>query len=435
MIEKIVQYLSDKKILILGFGAEGQSTYRFLRAQMPELHLTIADKNINLSHKNNKNTDYLLGEQPPEYHDNFDVIIKSPGVPFKEKTTGELTSQLDLFLRFTEAKTIGITGTKGKSTTSSLLNKMLAKQGVNTLLAGNIGIPFFDCLNKITADTVPVLELSSYQLERVTKSPHIALFLNIYEEHSDFHGAFDNYVDSKLNIARFQSQGDFFIYNAESADIIAEKLPERDGAKRIVTHIDDTLKSSLEGRKLHGDHNLANIAAALEVCRLFGPVDMRVLNAARQFGGLPHRMEYVGNYGGINYYDDVIATIPQATISCINALREQHGRVDTLIVGGKDRGVDLSELIAFLRDGDIVKNVVCIPTTGAHIAKMLDGGDINVHYAADMAQAVAMAKKITPKNGICVLSPAASSYDFYKDFNEKGDDFRRLLRFKTLELI
>ena len=223
MIKKLLEYLNDKRILILGFGKEGESTYKLLRKYFPEKNLFIADKNMNLLVDKNMNLlvdkielvedPYLevsLGENYLNGIEEYDLIIKAPGISLKdvnlEKINNKITSQLELFLEFVDVYTIGITGTKGKSTTSSVMYKVLLDQDKDVFLLGNIGEPIFNSIEEMKKDSIVVVELSSHALEFVKRSPNIAILLDIYEEHLDHYKSFERYIEAKFNVAKFQKE-------------------------------------------------------------------------------------------------------------------------------------------------------------------------------------------------------------------------------------
>lgn len=206
----------NKKVLILGFGREGMSTYRFLRNMYPDMHLTIADKKkIKLD---DKNVTLICGDSYMDSLNDFDIVMKSPGIAFLDvdiKDGTLVTCQTDLFLKFAPCRKVGITGSKGKTTTSTLIYDMLKEGGFDARLIGNIGVPVLEDINTVTPETIAVIEMSSHQLEFTTSSPEVAVLTNIYEEHLDhYRDGFRGYVNAKLNIVRRQKEGDTFIYNA-----------------------------------------------------------------------------------------------------------------------------------------------------------------------------------------------------------------------------
>jgi len=219
----------NKKVLILGFGREGMSTYRFLRNMYPDMHLTIADKNeIKLD---DKNVTLICGDSYMDSLNDFDIVMKSPGIAFLDvdiKDGTLVTCQTDLFLKFAPCRKVGITGSKGKTTTSTLIYDMLKEGGFDARLIGNIGVPVLEDINTVTPETIAVIEMSSHQLEFTTSSPEVAVLTNIYEEHLDhYRGGFRGYVNAKLNIVRRQKESDTFEKGQQKQVIFAYKCASR----------------------------------------------------------------------------------------------------------------------------------------------------------------------------------------------------------------
>ena len=448
MITKLLNYLENKKILILGFGKEGESTYKLLRNNFPEKSLFIADKNMNLLAEKielieDPYVEVSLGENYLNGIEEYDLIIKAPGISLKDIDLSDfeekIKSQLELFLEFVDVYTIGITGTKGKSTTSSLMYKVLCDQEKNAFLLGNIGEPIFNSIEEISNESIVVLELSSHALEFVNKSPNIAILLDIYEEHLDHYKSFEKYIEAKYNVAKFQEKDDFFIYNYDNENMkkFGYKYKESDYAvsmqsipqtqNRVYLENDHIyfngkeLMSIKEEMNLKGIHNMNNIMFILSVCEILNLDILEAINSIKDFKPLEHRMEFVSTINGISYYNDSIATIPASTINAVNAL----GNVNTILVGGNDRGVDLSDLINFLRNHETINNIICLPKTGEFIKEELKESSKNVKYFEDLQSAVKYAKEITKENTICLLSPAASSYGYFKNFEERGKLFKK----------
>lgn len=232
MIKELINYLKDKKILILGFGLEGQSTYKFIREYLKEKTIHISDKEENFEKKSellkqDKNVICISGEKYLDNLEKYDVIIKAPGISFMNldisKFTSKITSQLELLLEFFDVYTIGITGTKGKSTTSTLIYEVLKNQGINCMLLGNIGTPVFEHIDEIKEKMTLVLEMSSHQLEYMKKSTNISIILNIYEEHLDHYKALEDYAKAKCNIFKYQKENDYFLHSIDS-EILNKEL-------------------------------------------------------------------------------------------------------------------------------------------------------------------------------------------------------------------
>ena len=448
MIEKIINDLKYKKVAILGFGMEGISTYRFIR-KYSNMALTIIDKNDVYEKnkellKDDNNLSFIVGENYLKNLEDFDLIIKSPGVILKDIDTSSLkiTSQLELMLKYYRSQTIGVTGTKGKSTVVSLIYKMIEDQGYDVHLLGNIGVPIFDEIETFTDKTIIVVEMSALQLEFTDVSPHIAVIINLFEEHLDHSGTVKHYHENKLNIFKYQKKEDYAIYCSDIEPLnsyiddryLAHKyriqlhnhninLQTTYLYKDMVYLDNQELYNSLDKRNLVGEHNLRNIMIVLTVAKIMELDLKKAIKSVNEFKPLEHRLQYVGTFNGIKYYDDAIATIPNATINGIEALKE----VNTLIFGGMDRGINYQELIDYL-DAGKVDNIICMPTTGYKVGKKLKNKKINIYYAETLDEAVKIAKSVTLKDKICLLSPAAASYEYFKNFQEKGNAYQALVK-------
>lgn len=448
MINDLIQYFKDKKILILGFGKEGQSTYNLIRKYLKNQHLYISDKKNNFENdyeilKKDSNITIISGEKYLDNLQYYDIIIKSPGISFLGIDTtsfiNKIKSQLELLLEFFNVYTIGITGTKGKSTTSSLIYKILKDQNIKSILLGNIGLPIFDYIDTIEEDMVLVLEMSSHQLEYAQFSPNIAILLNVYEEHLDHYKSFYKYAEAKCNIFKYQKPSDYFLYNSDNQTL--NELVKNPVAKTFKVSLnaegenniflkndkvffnDKYLYNKNEKRNLVGDYNLNNIMFALGVSEILNLDINKTIKSISEFKTLEHRLELVGKYDDVYYYDNSIGTIPMATIEAIKALKD----VDTLIIGGMDRGIDYSDFIKYLNESN-VRNIICMPKTGHDIAKKLK--DEKKYVVETLEEAVNVAKNVTEKGKICLLSPAAASYGFFKNFEEKGNLYKKLLQNK-----
>jgi len=447
MLEKLLQYLENKKILILGFGVEGESSYNFFREHFPENKICIADKNENLLQEHtylakDNNLELNLGQKYLDDINNYDLILKTPGISFKDvDITGveeKITNQLELLLEYVDIFTIGITGTKGKSTTSSLIYKVLKEQEKDVFLLGNIGDPIFNNIDMLEKDSIVVLEISSHALEYVNKSPNISILLNIYEEHLDHYKSLDKYIEAKFNIAKYQKEEDFLIYNYENelmnkyrynyrnTDYAVSENEIFEARNKIYLKEKDIycneqkVMSIEEDLKLKGMHNFNNIMFVIAVCDILKLNFDKALDTIRNFDPLEHRMEFVATINRVDYYNDSIATIPEATINAVTAIKD----VNTIILGGKDRGINLNRLISFLLESD-VENIICLPKTGEYIYEKLKNTNKKCYYIQNLQEAVNKAKEVTKESKVCILSPAASSYGYFKNFEERGRLFKK----------
>ncbi len=453
MIDFLKRYFADKKVLILGFGIEGQSTYRTLRDLFPDKPLAIADKDPDILQKHpwlrdDHMTTLIAGEHYLDSISDADLIIKSPGITdhpeFLHATGRTVTSQTELFLTHYKSQIIGVTGTKGKSTTSSLLYHIILLHTSNTILAGNIGTPLFDFAGKTDGNTVIICELSAHQLDGITCSPHIAILLNMYEEHLDHYQSFAAYREAKFNIVRHQEPGDIFIYNGNDPVILRQLNSLRIRSRTIpfslrhssssgcyaadneTIHYNDTDGSAsfhIGVPPVKGEHNFMNIMAVIAACKVTGIPDDIILSGIGSFHGLEHRLEYIGTYHGIPFYNDSIATVPEATMYAVKTLQT----VDTLILGGFDRGIDFSALIRFLKKSGI-SNLIFTGDAGKRMLTMCEATKLpgkRLFFAADMDEVAGIAIRYTGRGKICLLSPAAASFGMYNNYRERGNAFRR----------
>ena len=418
--------LLHRRILIAGYGREGKSSHRLLTQLLPNADITVAH--------NDEEIYAALAKEP-----RYDLIVKSPGIPMM-KLEGRcdlstVTSQTDLFLQRYGAQTVAVTGTKGKSTTTTLIHHILASsRNTPVLLAGNMGIPLFDIIDQITPDTLIVAEFSCHQLENIHRAPHIAVLLNLYQEHLDHYHDLRGYQMAKMQIMLRQQRGDHAIYCTDSPDLAAlvdelrPSIPSQlhpyslSAAKPLIEVESGTLNSQLPG-----DHNRSNCYAAWLATSLLGVTPAQFADALATFQGLPHRLERVGTYRGITFYNDSISTIPEATIAAIEALKE----VDTLILGGFDRGIDYGPLVRYL-DGHpaSVPNLVFVGEAGRRIHGLLQQTGMhgrNTLVEDDYPTLVRWCFEHTAPGRICLLSPAAASYDAFTNFEHRGNTFKELV--------
>lgn len=450
------EYLKNKKTVILGYGREGKSTFGLIREYFPELPMAIADQNDDLLSGNPElqlaGVTTFAGKGYLDNLKDFDIVIKSPGISVFHSGLSDIqskiTSQTDLFLQSFARQTIGITGTKGKSTTASLLHHIIRGHSSNTIFAGNIGIPLFDRIPQMDAGTHVICEFSSHQLEFISKAPAISILLNLFQEHLDHYASFQDYQLAKFQIAIKQQPGNRFLYNPEDVNIQAligeyaipgEKVPvntvsfEGDGVGRssggqIVLRKDGQeyflLPESPETR-LKGAHNLRNIISAAAAALISGiPVEV-IAEGIATFEPLKHRLEFLGTHDGKHYYDDSISTIPEAALAAIETL----GSVNTIILGGFDRDIDYGPFIIQLCSGKI-NHIVFTGAAGERMMKLLQKAKCNrptFQMGKSFDDAVQKAVVATPANGICLLSPAASSYDSFRNFEERGARFKELV--------
>ena len=408
--EQLRALLAGRRILIAGYGREGRSSERIIQRLVPEVQYTVADGNEQIAAESAK--------------DCYDLIVKSPGVPMRVLATGcqhRVTSLTDLFLQVYGDRVIGVTGTKGKSTTASLIHHLLP----GAILAGNIGIPLFDILDDLREDSIVVAELSCHQLEILHRSPHVAVILNFFQEHLDHYDNYMGYKMAKFQIALHQQAGDHFFYctdNEELRSLIENlklKIESSQHPYSLSTATDEEWEL-LKACPLEGEHNKSNAVVACRVASLMTRQPLSTFHTLLStFQGLHHRMEKVVCRAGITWYDDSISTIPEAAIAAVRAL----GRVDTLILGGFDRGIDYSPLVAFLQKHP-VKNLVFVGQAGRRIKSQFSILNSQFMIEDDYEKIVPWCAAHTPQGGVVLLSPAAASYDAFKNFEHRGDFYR-----------
>jgi UDP-N-acetylmuramoylalanine--D-glutamate ligase len=447
-----LEELKNKKILILGFGREGVSSYKFLRRHFRNQKIGVADeKTLNQFEKeyktilkNDKNLELSLGKNYLKVLDKYEVIVKTPGINLDKKLIEKLdkknillTSNLNIFLANIKGRVIGVTGSKGKGTTATLIYKILKAAGRKTYLVGNIGQPFLDFINQDSKNTIYVAELSSFHLEMIRGKLDVGVILSFFPEHLKEHGSVNNYFQAKMNIVRHLKKAGVFIYNRKLEFILSNELRRvtKDPGIRAVAY--ETLPPSRLGQsKFHthllGEHNLLNISAAIQVAKLFKVKDRIILKVIKNFKGLAYRLEYVGEFKGIKFYSDTLGTTPEATTEAIRALKPA-----TLIVGGSAKGAGLVQFKKLA--GEIVKNkiktLIALPNEGVKIAwlvnKIKKANKPHILKVKNMQTAVRAAYKYTQAGESVVLSPAAASFDQYRDYADKGDDFKKqILNYK-----
>ena len=429
-----LEQLRNKKILIVGRGIEGKAVYKYLKKHLPSSIIDVVDQ---------KDGDNYLDKQK-----NYDLAIKSPGVK-PELIKIPYTTSTNIFLSNAKGKVIGVTGTKGKSTTSTLIYKMLKEafgsaQDKDVYFGGNIGQSSLEFLDNLNDQSWTVLEMSSFQLQDLKIGPHIAVMLMIESEHLDYHKTFATYVDAKRNIFRFQTFSDFAVINrdylashesdiytkAKVFSISRERKFEngsyvegdvvwmsKDGKKEKIIDVDKI--------KLVGRHNLENVCAAVCAATIAGVSKASIRKVLSEFSGLEHRLEFVKDVNGIRFYNDSLATIPQATIEALEALPQ----TETLIAGGHDRGLDYAPLAQYLSNGQI-KTLILFPPTGKRIweeiCKVVSESTRPEKFdVKTMDKAVRIAFAETSLGKICLLSPASASFGIFKDYKDRGEQFKR----------
>jgi len=390
-------------VLIVGYAKEGKMTHQYLRRRYPWLKIGIADK---------KDGPGYLSKQA-----NYDIAVKTPGIPKRFISIPYVTAT-NLFLSQIPNLTIGVTGSKGKSTTASLIAHILKTAGKPVQFLGNIGSPMLGAIMQMLSPTAMlILELSSYQLDDIEYSPRIAVATNLFPEHLPYHGGLAPYYQAKKNIILHQRPGDVFVYNPRVNKFKAWAKETKAAARPFVSG----LPLAKQDIPLIGQHNYENIRAAVTVARLLNVSEAAIKRAIRTFKPLSHRLELVGEYRGIKFYDDAISTTPESTIFAIQTLK----KIGTIFLGGEDRGYDFRQLEKTIHRAKI-KNVVLFPDSGPKIIRQAKG--LNVLRTRSMEQAMRFAYKHTPAGSICLLSCASPSYSLWRDFIDKGNQFQAAVK-------
>ncbi|HTQ05698.1 MAG TPA: UDP-N-acetylmuramoyl-L-alanine--D-glutamate ligase [Polyangiaceae bacterium] len=438
-----ISELIDARVGLLGLGVEGRSTLAALRRAGHEQDVAIfLDK---------PGTEALpagarFADDPERAFAATDVLVRSPGFapehPLRRLADARgvaQTTATNLFLcelRARDLPSVGVTGSKGKSTTSTIIFRALERGGIESSLVGNIGAPALDVLDDVIARrAVPVVELSSYQCADLVAAPSIAVLLELFPEHMDWHGSIDAYYRAKMQLALRQRPEDRFFYLVRNrAYVEGFELPgkvEAVGTEDGVHHRD---RAFWNGRSrlfaddcvhIPGDHNKRNVCCAIAAVIAAGASPTSVESALGDFNGLPYRLQDEGYRGGIRWINDSISTAPEAAVAALGAF---GASVRTLIFGGFDRGYELGIVLEALGESN-VECVVALPTTGHRLARELLARHAapRVVEVASLDEAVAAASRATPQGGLCLFSPGAPSYGFFRNFEERGHAFATLV--------
>lgn len=418
-----------QKTLILGFGREGKSTYYFLRRTQPELEIFVSDEN-QANFTNSGIIDPKLHFEAGYLQNlrEYEVIYKTPGISLWSDEMiqyihagGVVTSQLNEFLKLYSSQIIGVTGTKGKSTTSSLIFHGLKSANQPAILVGNIGTPVFDSIEEITPDTRIVVEMSSYQLEVVTQSPHIAVMLNVFPEHLNHHRSYENYVAAKAKITQYQTPNDILIYNQDSVDL--QVIASRTEAKKIPFSVQDIITEHFATLPKVVQEN--NLQPALIALKTLGLSEEQIFHAFRTFQPLEHRLQNIGEYQGITFIDDTLATIPEAAAQAIDSF----SKVDVVILGGYDRGLDYRKIVAKVM-GKRIPFVIFFKPSGEKMHQIMmenyPASDLpQIFFPEDMKEAVELVYAHATPGSTVLLSPASPSFGQFHDYEDKAKQFKK----------
>lgn len=418
------------RVAIAWYGAEGQSSYRYFQARGHDV--TIVTPRVSADFPIPEGAQLITGDDAFEQLADFDIVVRSSSVrPDKLVTSGKIWSATNEFFAHCPAPIIGVTGTKGKGTVSSMIAAVLRASGKTVHLVGNIGAPALDSLEHISEDDIVVYELSSFQLWDLEKSPEIAVVLMIEADHLDVHSDFDEYVAAKANIVRFQTKDDrvfFHPTNPESkrvaeisqGEVRRYAIPD-DGAVYVNNGnfcIQGRVICSTDAVQLPGAHNLENACAALSAALIYLDGRDFIEAGLRNFTGLPHRLKFVREVDGVKYYDDSIATTPGSAIAAIKSFDAPK----RIILGGSDKHLDYSEIIDLcVATGT---KVVAIGQTGGVIEELCRGRSVDcLRLEGVMADIIVRVFEIVEPGEVVILSPASASFDQYENYIDRGEQF------------
>lgn len=441
-MSSLLEKLNKKKVCLLGFGIENQAFLEWLQGQGIDCEIVVCNE-FEISQKSKvksmpstmiggqKGIKYIIGEKYDQGLGQYDFVCRVPGYPFFKDELQKaiqagvtVTSPMELFFELCPSKNIiGVTGTKGKGTTSSLIAHILQESGRTVFLGGNIGVAPFGFLKEIEKDDFVVLELSSFHLETLKKSPHLAVMTNFTPEHlkpadpknPNYHQSLEEYWLAKANIFLHQGEGDYLVVN-EKAEL---GIRNKELGNIIIKFGKSDLPSNLPG-----EHNKENIAAAVEVAKILEIGDEVIEKAVESFQGLPHRIEFIAEKDGIKYFNDSFSTIPE---SCITALRSFSDSI-ILLAGGADKDSDFSEMAQEIENR--VDYLILFKGRGSErIIEALEKVDYSkdkVVTVKSMKQAMKKADEQTKKHkqATVLLSPGCASFGVFENYKERGEQFR-----------
>ncbi len=420
------------KIALLGYGVEGESAYKYYSRTQPDAQFLIYDNAEQPKYDIPSGVEFV-GSVADFYDIDADIVVKTPAIsPDKVSSTGKITSVTREFFDKCPAPIIGVTGTKGKGTTCTLIYEILKAAGKKVFLVGNIGAPALDILADVTADSIVIYELSSFQLWDLEKSPHIAVILMIDSEHLDVHADLKDYIMAKSNIISHQLPNDMAIYYSDNDT--SRLIGEATVAKKVPFNVPDDENVEVDGQKiinrsdikLIGEHNLQNVYAAI-LATWHYTQDVGIISSVlRKYRGLPHRLEIVAEKKGVTFVNDSFSSAPSSTIAAIRSFTQP----EILIAGGFDRGLQYDDLAKSIVDQKNIKKVLLIGQTKMKVANSLDKlqwDNYLIDETNDFKSIVQSAVQLASRGDVVLLSPGCPSFDMFKNFTERGEEFRKLV--------
>lgn len=418
------------RIAIAGYGIEGRANYDYWNT--PDNELVIVDEREVPADELPLDANTMTGEGVFEKLEGFDMVVRTASLaPRRINTDGKIWSGTnEFFAKCAEQDipVIGVTGTKGKGTTSSLITSILRAAGKTVHLVGNIGQPALEVVSSIQPDDIVVYELSSFQLWDLEVSPTVAVVLMIEPDHLDVHTDFDEYVTAKSQIAVNQLTTDRVVYNA--TDEYAIRIAQLSPGQRLpypsdyTAHVrgdyfyyGDAELCAIDQLQLVGEHNIQNACAAITAAWSWAQDGAIIAEGLRGFDGLPHRLKFVREVNGVRYYDDSIATTPGSAIAALQSFAEPK----VIILGGSDKGADYTEVIELCKATGA--RVVTLGQTGEVIATLCRQYDVSYESADSMHDAVHRARQSASQGGVVILSPASASFGMFKNYVDRGEQF------------
>lgn len=456
-LEEFNRFLKNQKIAIIGLGVSNMPLLDYMYDKKANVTIFVEDdenkidKNI-LSTVNKYKCGTSFGKDALSKLKDFDIIFRSPScLPtrkelMEEKQRGAIvTTEIEMLMKLAPCKIIGITGSDGKTTTTSLVYSILKKAGYNTYLGGNIGIPIFTKLDEITPEDIIVLELSSFQLMGMEQSPNIGVITNITPNHLNIHKDYQEYIDAKKNIFKYQKENDIVVLNYDNE--ITRKCIREANSKVVLFSgkeklengfiIDNnTIKQCEDGVRKHildtsevllrGEHNYENIATALAVTKSLVDIDIAI-QAVKEFKAVEHRLEFVKEINGSKWYNDSVSSSPTRTIAGLNSFNEDI----VLIAGGYDKNLDYTPIAKPILAK--VKTLILLGQTSGKIFEAVkreeekERKNIDIHMCETLEETVNLAKKLSKPGEVVLFSPASASFDLFKNFADRGEKFKKLV--------
>lgn len=455
-LEDFKKSIKNKKIAIIGLGVSNIPLIEYLYKL--STNITVFDKreeklidNLGIEKIKEYNIKLITGKDNLESLKGFDIIFRSPSCrPDLPEIQAEiergaiLTSEIEMLIELCPGTVVGVTGSDGKTTTTSLIYNIIKQKGYNCYLGGNIGIPLFTKIDEMKPEDIIVLELSSFQLMNMKKSPNISVITNISPNHLDIHKSYDEYIEAKANIFKYQTESDILITNFDNE--ITKKLSKQAPGKIVyfsskekledgVILDDNTIKICEDGLRRHvlkvedillrGKHNYENICTAIAATLTLADVDTQI-KVIENFKGVEHRLEFVKEIDGIKWYNDSIGSSPSRTIAGLNSFSEKI----VLIAGGYDKHLDytpiaepiinnVSKLILLGQTADKIETAVKNKLQGEKL--------LSIYRTNSLKEAVETAKKVAIKGEVVLFSPASASFDMFKNFEERGNKFKEII--------